>query len=352
LVDPTLPVNRTVCLQSVECEENIYPPYPVAPEEDWPVIFYHVTFYRAWQPYARGFFVMQIMLYLIAFLCFWIPPQCGERMGLTISAIVAAVASELVISSALPAASEITWFAKFSLTSMTFASVCLFDSAAVIYFHDHTGDDLIPDWVKGFMRRGKTVSPQELIISANTAAETQDPRTLDAIDEDKDGNSRKYSSPVEKLEQSEKTEKPTTFPSISERDESDYLSRDLVKKESTPSVEFGNDAPSRPTLDSESSKSIRWEGDEASVAEDANSTEPPPRPILRRSTQPPPEYTQSISRSMRTHIKTILGRDADDYKNGREMVNNHRWQRVGNSIDQFSRVFFPVAYAIFLAVAF
>jgi hypothetical protein len=315
-------------LQDVVCEEKIYPPYQAAPEEEWPVIFYHVTFDRAWEPYARGFLAMQIVLNLIAFLCFWIPPQCGERMGLAITAILAAVAAELVVSSNLPAASEITWFAKFSLTSMAFASAALFESAAVIFFHYHTGDDLKPDWVKWFMRRGKPVSPNELTSRAKTAAKTRYPRTMDALNDDEEED-----SPLGAL---------STLPSI--------------KEEPAQEVESAEDTtpPTSPeSVRSKSGRIISWLGmveDKDTKVPESVTNDPPPSPKLRRSSYQ--EYSNSLPGSTWTKIKTILGQDADDYKNGREMANNYQWQQVGRNIDHFSRVFFPVAYAICLAVLF
>ena len=126
-------------LVSVEVEEHVYPPYPINLEEDWPVIKYHVTFKRAWQPYARGFVVLQIVLVLASFCVFWLPPHVGERMSLAITSLLASVASELVIASTLPAAGEVTWFTKFSAMSLMFSALALFESAAVIYFYYFTG---------------------------------------------------------------------------------------------------------------------------------------------------------------------------------------------------------------------
>ena len=54
----------------------------------------------------------------------------------------------------------------------------------------------------------------------------------------------------------------------------------------------------------------------------------------------------------RKRIKTILGRDADDFKNAEEMRNNIRWQRVASKIDEVARVAVPIAFAIYIAVAF
>ena len=50
---------------------------------------------RSWQPYARGYIISQIMFNVIGFSAFWLPPSCGERMGLSITAMLAAVAADI-----------------------------------------------------------------------------------------------------------------------------------------------------------------------------------------------------------------------------------------------------------------
>merc|ERR1712176_999021 len=68
-------------LKDVIVREHVYPPYPIAPEENWPVLFYKVIFTRSWQPYARGYIVIQVLCNLVGLFCLWLPPHCGERMG-------------------------------------------------------------------------------------------------------------------------------------------------------------------------------------------------------------------------------------------------------------------------------
>lgn len=67
-------------------------------------------------------------------------------MGLSITAMLAAVASDLVIASNLPAAAELTWFQKFSITSLVFAFISLIESVAVLYFFYKRTDTIIPHW--------------------------------------------------------------------------------------------------------------------------------------------------------------------------------------------------------------
>ena len=124
------------------------------------VLLYNVTVTRSWQPYARGYrtllckvsvlFRLLAMYYYISnrnnltlfiflslflsplvflnfvgFCAFWLPPPCGEHMGLSITAMLAALASEIVIAAKLPAAKEMTWFSKFSIMSLSFTFISL-----------------------------------------------------------------------------------------------------------------------------------------------------------------------------------------------------------------------------------
>lgn len=70
--------------------------------------------------------------------------------------------------------------------------------------------------------------------------------------------------------------------------------------------------------------------------------------IARSGVDPKAEFASSYR--TRKGIKTILGRDADDFKNAKEMENNSKWQKVSHTIDDFSRVVFPLAFSIYLMV--
>ena len=106
----------------------------VLPDSVWPVLLYNVTLERAWQPYARGYIFSQILLIFIGFSAFWLPPACGERMGLSITAMLASIASDIVIAGNLPQAKTVTWFQKFSIMNAVFVckSTSIFSFATYI----------------------------------------------------------------------------------------------------------------------------------------------------------------------------------------------------------------------------
>jgi hypothetical protein len=293
-------------LVDISCEEHMYPPYPSAPEEDWPVLFYHVSFQRAWQPYARGYLILQIILNLAAFTVFWLPPHIGERMSLSITSVLAAVPSELVVAANLPATSELTWFAKFSMISMLFTALALFESAAVIYFYYHTGDDLVPNWFRWLQKRGRVTEGKNCKISGSNLTAT----------EDADEKSK----------------------SVCFDESSDMMSQDGgSRSQSDP----GNE-------DDDQSDSTQYYESNAGRRERQDMSDVP----MGASRDRLLENHQTISHRTRKSIKTILGRDADDFKNVREMENNVKWQKVASAIDSAARVCFPVAFAVFLGGTF
>jgi hypothetical protein len=295
-------------LDGVVAEEYTYPPFLNAPLEDWPVVFYHVSFKRAWQPYVRGFVVLQLMLNLFAFACFWLPPHIGERMSLSITAVLAAVASELIVAAKLPAAAELTWFAKFSMVSLLFTALALLESAAVIYFYYLTEDDLVPSFYRFLARklRGKQEDNEK-------ASESAEQKSTNITDETQQAD--------------EENETPSD---TSEACKSRPSLRNSVVFE---------DQPFDPT-------------EPASTTSDLTLDDAPMRRSMRPKGMDKELAAQFSSFRTRKSIKTIMGRDADDFKNPKEMENNAKWQKVSKKIDETSRVFFPVLFAIFLTTAF
>jgi len=144
----------------VKVTELIYPPFPCCPEEDWPVLIYHVKFQRASEPYIRTVVLTNILLNIGAFACFWMSPLSGERMGLAITCVLAAVASEWIVAAMFPICEELSWYNIFSLGSMVFAMVVVFETALVTYFFFYTGTDLTPSYVKFFQKKSKEEEDQ------------------------------------------------------------------------------------------------------------------------------------------------------------------------------------------------
>jgi hypothetical protein len=292
------PTNRTTTFRTYPTDETVYPPFIEAPTEDWPVMLYHVQFTRAWQPYARGFLVLQILLNLIGFATFWLPPQAGERMGLSITALLASVASELVVTEKLPTFGEISWVTQFSLASLLFTALALLENSVVIYLHYHTGSSLVPryvTWTRNLLsgRREQRCQPGK-----------QD-----------DGSSSGPKQPKRK--------------SCSDQSKTKHL------QDGASSGHMSEESDARSGIDD----IVLNDNGAAAAAVDT-------------TTMFDDGHHHLNNPKVRKSIEMILGRDADDFKNTKEMNNNARWQWYAQAIDDAARIVYPVAYAIFLAVKF
>ena len=63
-------------------------------------------------------------------------------MGLSITAMLAALASEIVIAARLPVSKEQTWIQKFGTLTWVYSFVSLLESVVVLYFYYKRTEDL------------------------------------------------------------------------------------------------------------------------------------------------------------------------------------------------------------------
>ena len=322
-------------LEEVDCIEKTYPPFPAAPEEDWPVLLYEVTFARASEPYVRGFVLLQLLLNICAFGCFWIPPQVGERMGLAITALLAAVASELTVASKLPAASELNWFVIFSMCSMVFSVSVVIQSAAVIYFYYYTGDDLVPTYVKQ-LRRLLAKSKSKKTWDNDVTQRIDNLSKTEAIPDNTSGNEIEDKSPELEIK---------------------FFSADGSVDSSldngTPVAENGS-MPNHLALSSDtvvSSGNIR-NRKHVSIADNPEIEEFECRLPAGGCRPQRPTLADKALMDMLVSSRTVIQHDASDFKDEDAKLNNARWQKVSVAIDEYSRLLFPLSFAIFVAVIF
>lgn len=140
------PIDCEVYVYNTAIWDNtyVYDQWGNLPDTKWPVMLYTVRLERSWQPYARGYIYSQILLILIGFSAFWLPPSCGERMGLSITALLASIASDIVIAGNLPQAKELTWFQQFSIMNSMFVFLALIESVVVLYFFYSKSETIVP----------------------------------------------------------------------------------------------------------------------------------------------------------------------------------------------------------------
>ena len=301
--------------EPVVCKEHVYPPYPSAPEEDWPVVMCNVKFKRSWQPYTRGYILLQVILNFAGFASFWLPVACGERISLTITALLAAVASELVVASSLPSAAEMTWFQSFSIFSLVYAAMALFESVAVIYFFYNHRSTLKPRWyvhVEKRWKEGKNDSP-----GADAPARESLPVINEDISEHHDANLEiENKSDGDELRKDVKVN--WRLSGIAGNKEATIDSSDRQRK-----VESAPETTGGPL------SSIDMHG--------SNGPAMPKRPTLNSSQL----YMSPSGR---------IGRDAEDFAEEAEIEANIYWKKVSHRIDDVSRVFFPSTYIIVLII--
>ena len=236
-------------------------------------------------------------------------------MGLAITSLLAAVASELAISAQLPnaegeyfyavifpyifddipqsifwsiSAPETNWFVIFSMTSMMFSGLIIFQSTFVIYFYYFTGSSLKPfyiKWVEDKWRSWRT---------------------------------------------GDKEDKPKT-------DESEASEHGAGN---------GDDTPSMDLTDHMNANLTKSNGDKTSGHHPTNS-----HVSFSRSASEEEQRAAAAQYGDGSFSSLPATRhDAEDFQDATARENNLRWQRVSRRIDDYSRLIIPLLYLIFLAV--
>lgn len=378
----------------VTCVEHVYPPYPISPEEDWPVLLYNITIERAWQPYARGYVLLQVLLNVVGFSAFWLPPPCGERMSLSITALLAAVAAEIVVAGKFPAAKEFTWFQKFSVLSMAFAFISLFESVAVLYFYYKRSEDMVPWWFTKFrewyvIRQARKQANSVRRNSADLLQGAGD-SIHKKMDEFREGIRKKQSDIQDEDEDPGPTydgkdsfaenDKKVKEKGEEKRDIIDYdTSNGAAGKQGSASncdedsleldnLDFGviqtglkesmisnlsfddSDRKNNPGIQQQGvrrgqektppKKKVNFSG----VSEEKLSLAAQPS---RRAMMQQLHQQSGLTESMRT---MMVPRDADDFENEEEIVHNKRWKHTAARIDDVARFWIPLTFFIALAI--
>ena len=311
-------------LKDIQTKEHVYPPFVGAPDEDWPVLFYNITFERAWQPYGRGFIALQIVLNCVSFCCFWLPPPCGERMSLAITSLLASVASEFVVSSKLPAAPEWTWFATFTFVSMLFSSLVIFQTTVVLYFYYYRGNTLMPTYAVWMKRKTKS---KQFVFQDMTLVRQKGRKPVtkqeSGLEEIREGLSAEERSSISSLDEMADTTLPVQHHVDTKHDKENISGgRRRSSSESHPSVEGKPRFEMPDTMD-------RFQ-------------------MMMNEKNSDPRFA-----STRTMVNQIeFARDADDFANVGEREANAKWKQWASNVDEVTRVVVPVLYTIFLAIVF
>jgi len=318
--------------EEVEVEEVVYPPYPCCPEEDWPVLIYSLKFGRSSKPYVRSVVVINILLNVAAFACFWIPPHVGERMGLAITCVLAAVAGELVIKGMLPVCDELSWYNKFSIGSTTFALLVVFESAIVIYFFYYTAEDLIPTYVKWLQKKRKKIQDARIQQIQERKSEVYK----------KEENTMTY--PVESSDEGQKQQEGNELKSLS----TPYngVSGKVGMDFQISANDDTNNQLNGITKENKNQQDRILHDNTSFVRFDKSNIGPKSHSDNRRDLF---SDSKTYWRSEKSMVQMV---DAGNFKNEAEAEMNAYWQVVSGYIDEGARLLIPLLYCVFLGYIF
>lgn len=195
-----------------------------------------------------------------------------------------------------------------------FSAVVIFESAFVIYFTYHVGTDLYPRWFKkmAHLLTGKihwketsedSGSEDDLgpmnTSEEKTVGQKEASLGLPSSNVTHDVNNSSVASILKRpgvtTEETTASKRSITFQDDFQKVDDDNADDDRSLHSLEPSIDFGvpkppaDQRPARFTLNSQ-----------------------------------PTQFSQSTKRG----FKAVMGRDADDFRNVKEMINNYRWQKV------------------------
>ena len=306
----------------------------------WPVLLYTFTFRRASGPYVRGHIALLIILSVASFCCFWLPPQGGERMGLAITSMLAAIASENTVAAFLPSADTLTWFDRFRIVSMLFTAFALFESAVVIYFYYYTGDDLVPRWVKWLLIKDNPPASSRHVKSMCevTTGSHDDGQHASVEDGSKVSVQQNATDTQHHSESDQVRDEGQTEVSVqqSATDTNHYSESALARDEQQNATDTNHDSESDLVRDEQHTEvSVQQNATDTNHHSESNEV------IDDNNYSTSPVEPQSA-------VHPILGQDAVDSSDCQETENEYRWRKVSAAADEVSRVVVPAAYAVFV----
>ena len=144
-------------LSDIKCQYHLYTSSETATDEkdfitvkpnfskqNHAVLWYDISFTRAWRPHVLTFVIIQMLLNLLSFSAFWLPTGSGARPGMGITAMLTAVTNQLVMEGRLPPCQEWTWASRLGVVSLAFTALSLLETVVVQYFNYKTETDMTP----------------------------------------------------------------------------------------------------------------------------------------------------------------------------------------------------------------
>ena len=106
--------------------------YPCCPNEPWPAILYTVSLDRANSFYTVVIVLPTMIITVLSFAVFFLPPESGDALGYGITIIVVVILMQVVMIDFLPICAELLWINWFILSNTFFCMLSLFQSCMTI----------------------------------------------------------------------------------------------------------------------------------------------------------------------------------------------------------------------------
>lgn len=277
-------------------------------------------------------------------------------MGLAITSMLASVTSELIVAASLPPSSEMTWFARFSLTSLGFSSIALFETAAVIFFFYCTSDDLTPLWMKWILKKRsdwKGCRRSESVTSREKSEANDDGCSASVEIEGKSLTQEANKSRGVLDTINENVAEDRSCDDDSARSDNDFAANPKGKEFDTVAR---NGKRSSICPEGDEIGSVKEDEFDSGSADTKAHKEPSDKEGTRSRESGRPQSPKPSSITVggsptgghrrNVSFRSSLARSASEYADSQDAKNNRKWQRVANWMDDVSRLIFPLAYAI------
>ncbi len=128
--------------------------YNCCPNVPYPVIDYSMVIIRRTRFYLLNLIWPGILIAVLAAVAFLLPPECGERIGLGITNLLAMTVFLLLISESIPPTSDAVPLAgQFFTVIMVLSAVALLESCVVLKFLHYSDSDAgkVPRFIRRFV---------------------------------------------------------------------------------------------------------------------------------------------------------------------------------------------------------
>eukprot|EP00928_Gymnodinium_smaydae_P007322 TRINITY_DN12648_c1_g1_i1.p1 TRINITY_DN12648_c1_g1~~TRINITY_DN12648_c1_g1_i1.p1 ORF type:complete len:831 (+),score=68.78 TRINITY_DN12648_c1_g1_i1:43-2535(+) len=130
--------------------------YDCCADQPWPALVYTVEMSRSTTFYETKLFIPAITIAALAFMPFWMSPECGERLAFGVTIILAVVMNDVTASALMPVCKERLLMDYVSLVCFLFSVIGLLESCLIVCLYHRSEATLyqavVPHVVHDFFR--------------------------------------------------------------------------------------------------------------------------------------------------------------------------------------------------------